>query len=143
MRKNAKLSDAPVVDVGLRSMSEQTNQEQFAAFAARAGEGPVTMLNLLEFRAEGGRASYMEYMTHVRPLLAKVGGQAVFLGQGAELLIGRSDEHWDLVLLIQYPKRQALLDMVTSAEYRAIQHYRDESLQRSVLLALDSFDPTP
>ena len=35
---------------------ERLNQEGFAAFAARAGEGsPVVMLNLLRFKPDGGQ----------------------------------------------------------------------------------------
>ena len=104
---------------------------------ARAGDGPVVMLNLIKFKPDGGAESYAAYMEAVTPLLAGVGGRAIYVGRGAELVIGRSDENWDLVLVVEYPRRQALLDMTTSPEYLAIQHLRDDSLSRSVLLATD------
>lgn len=123
-------------------MNEQPNQDQFQAFAARGGEGPVTMLNLIKLKPDGGRAMYLEYVSKVQEMLAGVGGKAVFAGQGAELLIGRDDENWDFILLIQYPKRQSLIDMATSPAYKQIRHLRDDSLERSVLLAMDAFTPS-
>ena len=33
-----------------------------------------------------------------------------------------------MVALVQYPKPQALVDMATSEDYRAIHHHREEGL---------------
>lgn len=118
-------------------MAEAPNQDQFAAFAARAAEGPVAMLNLLKFIPDGGAETYARYMAAVAPLLAHVGGRVQYLGRGGELLIGRAHDDWDLVLVVQYPTRQALLDMIQSPAYLAIRPLRDDSVERSVLLATD------
>jgi uncharacterized protein (DUF1330 family) len=116
---------------------EQPNPEGFAAFAARAGEGhPVVMLNLLAFVPDGGRKRYEEYGEAVAPLLAKVGGQIVLAGEGSPPVLG--NERWDLVALVEYPSRQAFLDMVGSEEYRAVEHLRSEALARSELHPLDA-----
>jgi uncharacterized protein (DUF1330 family) len=112
-------------------------------FVGRADDGPVVMLNLLKLKSEGGAEGYSAYMEKVRPLLAGVGGRALYAGRGAELLIGRSDENWDLVLIVEYPTRKALIGMISSPEYQAIQHLRNESLSRSVLLATDPVGPSP
>ena len=69
------------------------------------------------------------------PLLEKVGAGIVCAGQPAELLIG--DRDWDLFALVEYPTRQAFLDMVGSPEYQAIEHLRHDALERSVLYATD------
>lgn len=115
---------------------ESLNQEGLAAFGERAGDGaPVTMLNLLAFRSEGGRERYEEYGAAVAPLLEKVGGRIAFLGEAALPLLG--DGSWDLVALVEYPSRQAFLDMVGSPEYQAIEHLRSEALTRSELHPLD------
>src|SRR5262245_55606216 len=115
------------------------DQEAFAAFAKRASEGPVFMLNLLEFKPDGGAERYTEYGAAVAPLLEGVGGRPVFAGRPAESLIGEGD--WDMMVLVEYPTRQAFLDMASSPEYQKIAHLRTESLERSELRALDSFDP--
>ncbi len=111
---------------------EKLNQEGFAAFAARAGEdSPVTMLNLLRFKPDGGRERYLEYGAAVAPLLEKAGARVVFLGDSALPLLGES--RWDSVLLVEYPTGQAFLDMIASAEYQAIAHLRTEALAEGEL----------
>src|SRR5262245_49761151 len=87
---------------------EPLNQEGFAAFAGRAAEGtPVTMLNLLAFKPEGGRERYAEYGDAVAPLLEGAGGRIVYLGEPAPALLGA--DSWDMVVLVEYPSRQAFL----------------------------------
>ncbi len=93
------------------------------------------MLNLLRFRPDGGRERYEEYGAAVAPLLEKVGARVAFLGEATLALIG--DASWDLVLLVEYPTRQAFLDMVGSEEYRAIEHLRSEALLAGELHPLD------
>ncbi len=119
-------------------MTEAVNDDAMAAFAKRAAEGPVFMLNLLEFLPDGGAERYGEYGAAVASLLAKVGGRPVFAARPAEHLIGEG--HWDLMVVVEYPTRQAFLDMVSSEEYQAIAHLRTEALKRSELRAMDSFD---
>jgi len=118
-------------------MPEQPNEEGFAAFGVRAGDGtPVTMLNLLAFKPDGGRERYEEYGAAVAPLLEKVGGRIVWLGEASPPLLGK--ESWNLVALVEYPSRQAFLDMVGSEEYQAIGHLRDEALARGELHPVDA-----
>lgn len=112
--------------------------DAMAAFAGRASEGPVYMLNLLEFLPDGGAERYAEYGTAVAPLLEKAGGKPVFAGRPAEQLIGEGS--WDMVLVVSYPTRQAFIDMVSSPDYQEIEHLRSESLRRSELRAMDAMD---
>ena len=115
---------------------ERLNEVGFARFAERAGDGaPVVMLNLLAFRPEGGRERYEEYGAAVAPLLERAGGRVVFLGNPAAALLG--DGSWDLVLLVEYPTRQAFLEMIGSPEYQAIAHLRTEALSKGELHPLD------
>ncbi len=117
---------------------ENPNPLSMSAFTARADEGPVVMVNLLKFKPDGGRDRYMEYGAASGPLVLKVGGRPIFGGNPAELLIGAEDhKEWDLMILVEYPKRQCLIDMVSTPEYQAIAHLRTESLERSVLYAID------
>lgn len=114
---------------------EPVNQEGFADFSDRLGEGPVTMLNLLAFKPDGGRERYAEYGVAVLPLLEKAGGRVVFQGEAAPALLG--GESWDLVLLVEYPTRGAFVEMIQSPEYQAIAHLRTEALARGELHPLD------
>jgi len=115
---------------------EPPNEEGFADLTSRLSEGPVTMLNLLAFKPDGGRERYLEYGAAVLPLLEQAGGRIVFQGQAAPVVLG--DRSWDLVLLVEYPARQAFLEMIGSAEYQEIAHLRTEALTRGELHPLDS-----
>jgi uncharacterized protein (DUF1330 family) len=116
---------------------ESVNQEGFAAFGGRVAEdAPVVMLNLLAFHPGGGRERYLEYGAAVAPLLEGVGGRILFAGAASPALLG--DESWDLVALVEYPSRQAFLDMIGSPEYEAIAHLRTEALRRGELHPLDA-----
>lgn len=117
---------------------DRPNEEAFAAFTQRAGDGPVYMLNLLEFRRDGGAERYAEYGAAVAPLLARAGGKPIFAGRPSESLIGEG--RWDLMVLVSYPTRRSFLEMVSSPEYQAIEHLRTEALVRSELRAMDAID---
>lgn len=119
-----------------RALPELLSEDGFADLASRAAEGPVTMLNLLAFKPDGGRERYVEYGEAVAPLLEKAGGRLAFQGPASPVVLG--DRSWDLVLLVEYPTRQAFLDMVGSPEYQAIAHLRTEALDRGELHPLDS-----
>ena len=122
--------------------AEPLNKAGFAAFAERAADGkPLVMLNLLAFKPDGGRQRYEEYGEAVAPLLEKVGCRIAFLGEPAEALIGNGS--WDLVVLVEYPTRQAFLDMIGSADYQAIGHLRTEALSKGELHPMDPGEGTP
>ncbi|HEX7278286.1 MAG TPA: DUF1330 domain-containing protein [Solirubrobacterales bacterium] len=114
---------------------ERPNEEGFANLTGRADEGPVTMLNLLSFKPDGGRERYAEYGEAVLPLLEKAGGRLVFQGTSSPVVLG--EESWDLVLLVEYPTRGAFLGMIQSPEYQAIAHLRTEALAKGELHPLD------
>lgn len=116
-------------------MPESPNEEGFADLTGRLDEGPVTMLNLLAFKPEGGRERYLEYGEAVLPLLGRAGGRIVFQGQASPVLLGEGS--WDLVLLVEYPTRRAFLEMIQSADYQAIAHLRTEALVEGELHPLD------
>jgi uncharacterized protein (DUF1330 family) len=122
--------------------AEPLSKAGFAAFAERAADGrPLVMLNLLAFKPDGGRRRYEEYGEAVAPLLEKAGGRIAFVGEPAAALIG--DGSWDLVVLVEYPTRQAFLEMIGSAEYQAIGHLRTEALVKGELHPMDPGEGTP
>jgi len=109
--------------------------EQIAAFFGAAEDGPFVMINLLKFkeRAEypdgsdpelSGREAYARYGAAVQACLASVGGTSVFAGSVTDLLLGEVEDLWDMVALAQYPSRAAMMAMVQSPEYQAIEKHR-------------------
>ncbi len=107
-------------------------------FMNNADKGPVVMLNLLKFKADGGEEAYGKYADGVGKIVASYGGKVIYVGRAAELMVG--SEEWDAVALVQYPTRKALMDMFNSPEYQAIHPYRDEGLERTVLYATDPLE---
>lgn len=125
------------------NLPERPNPEGFAAFTQRAGQdgdGPVVMLNLLALKPDGGRARYEQYGAAVAPLLTRVGGRILYAGAGIAPLLG--DDRWDLVALVEYPSRQAFLEMIGSPEYQAVAHLRTEALTKGELHPLDTVGTT-
>lgn len=66
--------------------AEPLDPDGFAELRSRADEGPVVMLNLLEFRPDGGAERYGEYGEAVAPLLAGIGGRLLWAGRGSNPL---------------------------------------------------------
>jgi uncharacterized protein (DUF1330 family) len=108
---------------------------QIAAFFGGAEDGPFVMINLLKFReraeyADGsepelsGRDAYRRYGAAVQACLASVGARSLYAGDVTELMLGEIDELWDMVALAEYPTRAAMMTMVSSPEYRAIEKHR-------------------
>ena len=117
---------------------EQLNPIAVTELRERLDEGPVLMLNLLDFKPGGGAERYGEYAQAVAPLLERAGARIVVAGAGSAALLGPSK--WDAVAMVEYPTRRAFLDMVTSPEYLEIAHLRTEALERSELHPLDPAD---
>jgi uncharacterized protein (DUF1330 family) len=110
--------------------------EQVRALIRSDHDGPVQMINLLQFKPDGGLASYETYSAEVQPHLDAVGGRPVAFSARRHVVIG--DEHsawWDAILTVEYPSIQAFLQMVTSDGYQAIAHHRTNALVRAELIA--------
>jgi uncharacterized protein (DUF1330 family) len=110
--------------------------ESLRRFASAPDDRPVVMVNLLKFRGEEGRRSYDAYVRGVAPLIAARGGRVVHRGRAGAAVIG--EEAWDEVILVEYPRRAVLLEMLRSDEYRAIAHHRTEALVDSRLFPTEA-----
>jgi uncharacterized protein (DUF1330 family) len=119
------------------------NRDQFTALAATAtaDDGPVVMLNLLKFKevaADGGSgaAAYNRYGGSVSRMVEERGGRLLWTGRVDQVLIGDDAANgWDAIALVQYPSRQAFLDMVTDDTYLQSHEHREGGLADTVLLA--------
>ena len=114
-------------------------QEQMDGFLAPGPDGPISMVNLLKFREKAsyedgrettltGLEAYAIYSAGVVKTLAQVGGQLVFHGKVARLMLGEVEELWDTVAIAQYPSRAAMLEMMMLPEYQEIAVHRSAGL---------------
>ncbi|UAK25612.1 DUF1330 domain-containing protein [Sphingomonas nostoxanthinifaciens] len=78
----------------------------------------VVMLNLLRFAPDGGRERYADYLAAAGPLVARYGGEIVYVGDGLPALSAESGQAWDAMALVRYPSRRAFDDMVQDPDYR-------------------------
>jgi uncharacterized protein (DUF1330 family) len=103
----------------------------------RAANGPLVMLNLLKFKP-GGEQRYLEsYASVALPMIERLGGRVVYAGRIAERAHDDDAPEWDLLVLVEYPNRQAFIDMVNDPAYRAAHVHRSESVERALLRATD------
>lgn len=107
--------------------------EQMQAFMALP-DGPIVMVNLLKFKPNGGAAEYAKYGAKIQPILKKIGAKIIFSGEAKVCMIGVGD--WDMVGLVEYPDKMALVQMSQSAEYQAIHHHRAAGLEGQINYAV-------
>ena len=118
------------------SSSLEPTAEQFAALAARPADEPVVMINLLQFRADGGRQSYIRYAQEVTPHLQRVGGTVRYAGASPSMVIGDGEKPWwDAIIVVEYPSPAAFLDMVSNEDYLKLHEHRAAGLDRGDLVA--------
>ena len=120
-------------------------KEQIKALVDSPLVGPVVMLNLLKFAeragggagAEGlsGRESYARYGERIRSMLEKKGARVLFQGRADSVVIGGDADHWDAVILVEYPSRKAFLEMTSAPAYREVSKDREAGLTDSRLIA--------
>lgn len=96
-------------------------------------EGPVVMLNLLRFKADGGRERYAQYARELSSILPRFGGEVLYAGDGDAALVAESGQAWDAVLCVRYPSRRNFSEMVADPDYQRVTHLRTEALEEAVL----------
>jgi uncharacterized protein (DUF1330 family) len=110
--------------------------EQFAALAARPGDAPVVMVNLLKFKQPGGLERYLQYGQGVAPHLERVGGKIRYGGAAPTVVIGDGERPWwDAIVIVEYPSPAAFIEMVTEEDYLKVHEHRAAALERGDLIA--------
>src|SRR4051812_5435034 len=108
---------------------------QLDALAASEEDGPVVMLNLVKYRQPDGRDEYITYSRGFIPLLKACGGTILWGGDVTGVALGDDGaDDWDYAVLVQYPDRQAFVDVMTSSEYAAINPHRLAGLAKHIIL---------
>ena len=123
----------------------EPSPEQLASLQSTDRDGPVVMLNLLRFREHAigidaadnisGAEAYARYGASVLPHLQRVGGRVLLTLPAEQSVVGPDAPEWDLVLVVQYPSRQAFLSMIADPDYLQIHHHRAAALADSRLIA--------
>ena len=123
--------------------------DQVRALRDVPDERPITMVNLLKFRAQAryedgeeapcsGREAYARYKKAFTVTVGAVSqAQVVFQGPVQQVFIGvagRPEADWDEVLVVRYPSRRHFLAMMADPAYSEALRHRYAGLERTVLL---------
>lgn len=129
--------------------SIETTPEQFKAFRTADPDEPLLMLNLLKFKdkaeyADGeddapcsGKEAYGRYMAATEKFIGEVGAEVVMRAKPRRSVIAPEGEDWDLMFVVKYPNRAAMLKMLGNEEYRSISRHRRAGLADSRLIEMD------
>jgi uncharacterized protein (DUF1330 family) len=120
-------------------------KEAFAAFRAADRPGPIHMLNLVKLRAHAaypdgrhatGAEAYAAYGRESEPVFSHLGGLIVWRGVFEQMLIGPTEERWDLCFIAQYPDVAAFVAMIRDPAYREAVKHRQAAVEDSRLIRL-------
>lgn len=134
-------------------MSVVPSTDQIEMMMNNGPKGPMVMVNLLKYRdraaydsgrAEAkenlsGRDAYQRYGMVALQHVMKRGGKIVWGARQNFVMIGEvEDNDWDEVVCVQYPSREAFLDMTQDEDYLAAHYHREAGLERTVLLCCNA-----
>ncbi len=117
--------------------------EDFRAFRDNDRPGPIHMINLVRLheraryddgREVSGAEAYAAYGQGAAPVLARLGGRIVWRGAMELMLIGPSEERWDLCFIAEYPSVAAFVGMIKDPDYRAAMVHRQAAVADSRLI---------
>jgi len=129
--------------------------DQVRALRDGGPDGPITMVNLLKFRARAryedgdeapctGREAYARYKHAFTRTVGEVSqARVLYEGPVGQVFIGTpgtAATDWDDVLIVRYPSRQHFLAMMADPRYRESLRHRYAGLERTVLLQCASGD---
>ncbi len=118
---------------------QHPTEEEFIKFFSEAEDGPFIMVNLLKFKEKAqyadssntdisGQEAYFRYGACVGEFIAKVGGKPIYSGIVTGLMLGKIEENWDMIALVEYPSLASFKDMLLMPEYQKISIHRDAGL---------------
>lgn len=130
----AKLPGGLPADSGNRAIDPPP--QEFGAFLAKEPDRPLTVLNLNQ---HSDRREYARYGRNTLPQLLRRSAGPVFAADALPAVVGEAShslcQPWNEVLLVRYPSRAAMLDMLRDPEYQRGLPHRERGLARAGLIA--------
>lgn len=124
-------------------------QDQVKRLLESDFSGPVVMVNLLKFRQHAeyedgretdlsGRDAYFLYGSRMREIVEAGGGRFLSGGPVQGLVVGEVEELWDYVGLVEYPSKEAFVEVVSQPEVAQIAVHRKAGLAGQLLIPITS-----
>ena len=126
-------------------------REQFSVMMKLADDGPIHMLNLVQFRDKAiypdgreatGEEAYLAYGKESAPIFERVGGRIAIVWSPKFTLIGPDHEKWDRAFVAEYPSAAAFGDMVKDPDYQKAVVHRQAAVENSRLIRLKPGETT-
>ena len=131
-------------------MAIYPTKEQIEQLMAGPPDEPVVMINLLRFKpragaGEGdatGQETYRRYAEQMRAFVESKGGRFIWAGRVDSQVIGEGGEGFHAAGLVEYPSRQAFLEIVNDPHVTEdIGKHRQAGLESQWLLAATELPP--
>ncbi len=125
-------------------------KEAFADFRENDREGPVHALTVIRLRERAaypdgrqatGAEAYAVYGRESRPVFARLGGRIIWQGKFEMMLIGPSEERWDICFIAEYPSVAAFVEMLRDPAYREAVKHRQAAVEDCRLIRLAPLVP--
>ena len=122
----------------------------FAAFRENDRPGPIHMLNLVRLHAQArypdgrkatGAEAYAAYGRDSGPVFSRLGGRIAWQGRFELMLIGPTEERWDICFIAEYPSVAAFVEMIRDPVYREAVKHRQAAVADSRLIRLAPLKP--
>lgn len=130
-------------------MAIYPTHEQLQAFLDAPDDGPVTMINLLQFKERAdpplehlsGAEATMQYSRSMKEFVERHGGTFVLAGTIDSQMIGEGGEDFAFVGIMRYPSRAAYVELAGDPEIAAtIGKHREAGLRSQWLFAVSEID---
>ncbi|MEO1933687.1 MAG: hypothetical protein ABGX04_02695 [Myxococcales bacterium] len=124
-------------------IAQYPEPSQFEELMKGPKDTKVVMVNLLSFKdqADGGNEgmsgleSYRLYGDQMKKFVESKGGRFIWSGRVDSMVIGESDSDFDMIALVEYPSREAFVEIASSAHVREIGQDRAKGLAGQWLIA--------
>ena len=122
--------------------------DQWTRILEKPADSPITLINFFKLRdiadypgdddnanqGMSGQEAFGLYAAVSIPAMERIGGKFLLVGPYETTFIG-TNEDWDLVAVGSYPNRQALLDLYSDPDYRAVFRHRTAACARQKVMA--------
>jgi uncharacterized protein (DUF1330 family) len=111
-------------------------------FHAERRSAPVVLVDLVAFADPAAEQSYRQLYLHPAwTLIEAAGGKRRWSGHPSDVVVGPTGDEWSWLQLVEYPSRSAVIELVTSSDYRALADVQDATTTRRALLAATPLQP--
>tara|TARA_B100001029_G_C15043133_1_gene445118 strand:+ start:440 stop:805 length:366 start_codon:yes stop_codon:yes gene_type:complete len=109
------------------------SKESLIKFLKSDHEGPLDMVNVLRFKANG-RSEYEKYAEAISSFMKDFGMETIYSGDVFSTILG-DDDFFHHVIIMRYPSKEKFIEFSSSERWKAIEHHRTEGLESQWLLA--------